>query len=140
MKIYVAMGDDLSLTLGPAKNLYDFVAAVYEPQFLNSNLDSVDGKLCLGGYAEASADLGLKKFGNQITAGVGVDLSAGVEGRMGYGEVYGANVESYHSSGIAASGSGCVNVGVWFGKDEKENKLKLSLFDVGSEVESEAKV
>jgi len=56
MKVYVALGDDLSQALGPAKGLYDLVAAVYEPQYLNSNLDSSDGELHLGGYVEASAD------------------------------------------------------------------------------------
>ncbi len=139
MKLYVAMGDDLSLALGPVKGLYKFVADRYEPQFLNSNLDSIDGELRLGGYAEASANLGLKA-GKQVSVGAGADLSAEAEGIIGHGQTYGENSESSYSLGLAARASGSVSVGASFGKKDKENGFNFSLFDAAGETELRAKV
>lgn len=52
MKLYVALGDPLSLAAGPARWLYPYVAMIIEPLFLNSTLEEVEGNARLGGYAE----------------------------------------------------------------------------------------
>jgi hypothetical protein len=136
MKIYVALGDDLSLALGPARALYDFVRAAYEPQYLDSNLDSADGELRLGGYVEADADFGLgPTLGKQAQLGIGAHLSGQVEGIYGYGESYGTNSESYQSLGLGISASANAGAGISIGSGGDKDQLQLSLFGVGGEAE-----
>ena len=135
MKVYVAMGDELSLALGPAKALYDFVGASYERDYLNNNLDSVDGSLRLGGYAEASANFDLFDLGKEATVGVGADLSGECEIIAGTKQSYGTNNEFSSYLGLAARGSASVGAGLSFEQGKQTNGLSLTLFSAQAETE-----
>ncbi len=144
MKVYVALGDTLSLALGPAKAFYDFATAVIEPSYLNANLESVVGELRIGGYAEAGADLGLK-LDKQTRIGAGVELTGEMAGLFGYQESYGKKPdskepESSYSLGLATSFSAAVQAGASFGKNGKESGLNICMFNLGGEEEFRGRV
>jgi len=140
MKLYVALGDDLALASGPARGIYELAATVYESAFLDSNLDSSEGEVRLGGDAEGDATFGFfnQQPGQGPKVGIDAQLSGNIEAIAGSGTSYGTEPESSYWLGLAESGSGVAIVGSTFASYPTVSGLQLSpLVDASGEAELE---
>lgn len=140
VKLYLALGDPLSLALGPGKVLYDFVGEAVEPALLGSQLDNVGAELLLGGYAEGELSAGFKA-GRQVRVGAIAELSAKAAALLGCEEQYRVEDDAWSGQkdlkvltlGFVQRGDIDVGAGVSVGPTNKATSLGIDLLSVSGE-------
>jgi hypothetical protein len=134
LKLYVALGDPMSLMLGPAKGFYDFVSTSIEPCFLNDVLASVEGTVHAGGYAEGEASWGLK-LGKNVSVGLNAELGVEAEASFGYVEEYRPAARHCYVFGMAARGEVSADIGARFGTKPTEGGILGASLFIGGEAQ-----
>lgn len=140
VKLYLALGDPLSLAPGPGKGVYDFVRDVIEPPLLGSLLDSAGADLTLGGYAEGELSAGFKA-GRQVRVGAIAELSREVAALIGCEERYRVEDEAWSgwkdlkilTLGFVQRGEINIGPGVSTELQKKATGLGIDLLSVSSE-------
>ena len=141
MKLYVDLGNVLSVLPGPASAFYNYAETAIEPSFLGPNLTDVEADVQAGLYADATLDLGLP-LSQKTEIGVQGSASASADAIYGYEQTFGGANEWASVKGMRGNrhrrslrpgglhpGSG----------RSKPNKLAYSLFSVGLAAEQTVK-
>ncbi len=111
-KVYMALGDEMSVVLGPAPQIYDQLRKLYAPDLYAAILRSTAGEIHAGGEFNASAELGVGAEGSQSLR-FGTDLEGSIIGYFQAENQYqvGQLVERTRELGLRAGLSASLNGG-----------------------------
>jgi hypothetical protein len=133
IKLYVALGDTLTLRLGPAEVFYDFVANQFSQECL-SRLDSVEAGVRVGGDSYGNLDA---KFtlGSSVNVGAWGDFTTETAGLVGMEQHYLSeqSLVRYVGFAVAATVSAGSPVGLPGGK--RPGLWDFTAYNIGAETE-----
>jgi hypothetical protein len=136
MKLYVDLGNVLSVLPGPASAFYNYAESAIEPSFLGPNLTDVEADVQVGLYADATLDVGLP-FGQKRNIGAQGSASASADAIYGYEQTFGSAGEWASVKGLAATVTADLSAQAGYtpAGANKPNTLAYSLFSVGLSAE-----
>lgn len=109
-KVYMSLGDEMSVVLGPAPQIYDELRKVYAPDLYAAILQSTEGEIHAGGKFNAGVELGVGSAGS-MDLSLGVDMEGSIIGYFQANNKYqlGRLIERMREFGLRTELSGSLS-------------------------------